>query len=280
MNKLMMYNTCIVLLIAVSLCSCNAPSSPAKKETGKKTIMAIFAHPDDEVDVSPLLAKLAKKGHNVYLVVATRGDVGVTDHAKIPAGDSLANVRTRETICSNEVLGILPPVMLGLGDGALTNRPTLAVLNHRIDSVITKYKPDIVITWGPDGGSGHPDHRMVGNVVSEIYQSGQHSSFDKLFYTGIPTENWNNPPKYSTELGNEVHTTYHTVKREYLTTRIKCDTAEIEQGIRAMYCYKSQYTEEEMKDNRLWTLYMNRDTVYLRTPYASATQDISYDIFE
>src|SRR4051812_34352187 len=94
----------------------------------KKVIMAVFAHPDDEVDVAPLLSKLAGEGHQVYLVVATKGEIGVTEHAKIPAGDSLAHVRERETDCNCTVLGIMPPIMLGLGDASLTSRRALSIL--------------------------------------------------------------------------------------------------------------------------------------------------------
>lgn len=262
-------------MLFIGLFSCS--DTPEKQATQqKKVIMAVFAHPDDEVDVAPLLSTLAKEGNDVYLVIATKGEIGVTDHAKIPAGDSLAHVRERETICNCTVLGIKPPIMLGFGDANLKSRSTLAELHRKLDSVFAAIPPDIVITWGPDGGSGHPDHRMVGDVVTEIYQSGQSPKIGNLYFTGIPTENWQNPPLYLTELGKEVHKTYKTVKKEFLTTRIKCEKPEIEKAINAMYCYKSQYTAAEMADNRLWTLYMNRDTVYLR-PFAFQ-QGISFHL--
>lgn len=58
----------------------------------KKVIMAIFAHPDDEAvsNVSPLLTKYANEGYTVYLVIATKGELGVAKHANIPPGDTLA----------------------------------------------------------------------------------------------------------------------------------------------------------------------------------------------
>lgn len=275
MNK---FPVTLALLLCLYSCHSGAPSQPATHPQKKKVIMAVFAHPDDEVDVAPLMSKLAREGHDVYLVVATKGEIGVTEHAKIPAGDSLAHVRARETECNCTVLGIHPPIMLGMGDAALTNRPALLILRNKLDSVFNEKKPDIVITWGPDGGSGHPDHRMVGDVVTEIFQSGQSSTFGQLYFTGIPTENWLKPPTYQTDLGKEVHETYKTVKKEFLTTRIKCEKEEINKAIEAMYCYKSQYTTAEMADNKLWTLYMNRDTVYLR-PYRSRNT-ISFDLFE
>lgn len=265
-------------LFTASIWSCNNPAPVKEQEPQKKTIMAVFAHPDDEVDVAPLLSKLAKEGHNVYLVVATKGEIGVREHAKIPAGDSLAHVRLDETICNCKILGIKAPIMLGMGDASLTSWTALATLRQKLDSVFRLMKPDIVITWGSDGGSGHPDHRMVGNVVTEIFQSGQSEKFDKLYYTGIPTEHWRETPEYFTALGKEYHETYKAVKKEFLTTRIKCEKPEIEKAIEAMYCYKSQYTKEEMADNRTWTLFMNRDTVYLR-PFGFSNK-ISYTIFD
>ena len=271
-----MKRICLGILIAGFFGCSNGRLNPDGQQ--KKVIMAVFAHPDDEVDVAPLLSKLAKEGHQVYLVIATKGEIGITEHAKIPAGDSLAHVRERETICNCTILGIRPPIMLGLGDASLTSRRVLAVLRQKLDSVFSAIPPDIVITWGPDGGSGHPDHRMVGDVVTEIFQSGQSSKFGNLFFTGIPTENWQRPPVYLTDLGKEVHETYKTVKKEFLTTRIKCEKPEIEKAINAMYCYKSQYTQAEMSDNRLWTLYMNRDTVYLR-PFVSQ-KEISFNLFD
>lgn len=272
-----MRNTIVLFAIAFFYsCSPVTKDDNPPAQEKKKVIMAVFAHPDDEVDVSPLLSRLSKEGHAVYLTIATKGEIGVTEHAKIPAGDSLASVRAEETACTCAILGIKPPVLLGLGDASLTNNHNLTILRGKLDSVFRLYKPDVVITWGPDGGSGHPDHRMVGDVVTEIYQSGQSAEFKDLYYTAIPTEHWQNPPVYVTELGKSVHETYKTVKKEYLTTRIKCDKEEIDKGIEAMYCYKSQYTREEMGDNKLWTLYMNRDTVYLR-PYLH--KQISYSLF-
>lgn len=242
--------------------ACQSAESP-------KTIMAVFAHPDDEIDVSPLLSKLAAKGHKVYLTIATRGDMGVRDHAQIPAGDSLANVRARETACACTEMGIQPPVLLGLNDGKLANNTALELLRIKLDSVFTLYQPDLVITWGPDGGSGHPDHRMVGAVVSQLYQRGPASPFPMLLYTGIPTDHWELVPPYQAEESKRYHAGYKTLNKKHLPIRIKSDTAMQEKAIRAMRCYASQYPTEELDDNELWMKNMNRDTVYLRSYLSS-----------
>ena len=277
MSNYFLFAVCLLLLS----CSNEQKQSSEPKAESKispKTIMAVFAHPDDEIDVSPLLTKLASQGHKVYLTIATNGDMGVRDHARIPAGDSLANVRARETECTCKTLGINPPIMLGLGDGKLTNRNALSVLRKRLDSVFTIYKPDIVITWGAEGGSGHPDHRMVGAVVTEIFQSGQSSHFGKLFYTAIPTEHWRNEPSYASEISMDYHRGYKKKKKKYLPIRIWCSEAENKIAREAMRCNTSQYPPEELDDNELWMTNMNKDTVYLR-PYTNAGY-VSDDIFK
>ncbi len=277
MKNYFLYAACILLF------SCgNKQQSSAEKKTETtdtpKTVMAVFAHPDDELDVSPLLTRLASQGHKVYLTIATNGDMGIREHANIPAGDSLAHVRARETACTCETLGINPPVMLGMGDGRLSNWDALSMLRRKLDSVFAIYKPDVVITWGAEGGSGHPDHRMVGAVVTEIFQAGQSPAFGKLFYTAVPTEHWRDQPPYTSEPQTSYHRQYKPVQKKYLPVRIWCSEQENKIAREAMRCNTSQYPPEELDDNELWMTYMNKDTVYLR-PYTNAGY-ISDDIFK
>lgn len=230
----------------------------------KKIIMAIFAHPDDEFTVSPLLTKYANEGHTVYLVIATKGELGVSEHAKIPAGDTLANVRAQEAACSCEKLGIKPPILLGFGDGSLSNDFMRRPLRGKIDSVIKLYQPDVVITWGPDGGYGHMDHRMVHNIVTELFQSGNYLNPQELFYTGIPTENWRRTPNFKTEGIKRMYGSWKPVKKEYLTVQIRCSQQELAKAEAALKCNQSQFSKEQMEDIMLFMTNTGRDTVFLR----------------
>src|SRR5690349_5131831 len=90
-------------------------SCAASAQKGK-TLLAVFAHPDDEQTVVPVLAKYASEGAQVYLIIATDGRFGVAPHAHIPAGDTLAAVRKEEAKCAAEKLGINPPIFIGLPD--------------------------------------------------------------------------------------------------------------------------------------------------------------------
>ncbi len=249
-----------------------------KEQKEKKIIMAIFAHPDDEAvsNVTPLLTKYAKEGFTVYLVIATKGELGTSQHAKIPAGDTLAMTRAGEAVCACKKLGIEPPVLLELGDASLAKEFTGKPLRQKLDSVFKLYKPDILITWGPDGGYGHIDHRMVHNVVTELFQSGDYSEPQQLYYTGIPSENLKPAPNFKTWV-KRMFELWKPVKKEYLTTRIKCSKENIADAHAAMQCHISQFSKEEMEDIKLWMNNTNRDTVYLK-PFIPVKK-ISYSLF-
>ena len=101
-----------VLLLAVLIFY----SQLAHAQPDPRVVLVVIAHPDDETTMGGVLARLAEDGQ-VFLVVATDGRYGVSDHANIPAGDSLVSVRAQEVACSSERLGIEPPILLGLHDG-------------------------------------------------------------------------------------------------------------------------------------------------------------------
>jgi LmbE family N-acetylglucosaminyl deacetylase len=268
-----MRNSILVIIAALTI-SFVPPSLPKDK----KIIMAVFAHPDDEIDVMPLLSLYARKGNDVYLVIATNGEKGVAEHAMIPAGDTLARVRKGEAYCACQTMDIHDPILLGMNDGSLDEDFTGQPLHQKLDSIFRLYQPDVVITWGPEGGYGHMDHRLVHDVVTEIFQSGQLVKPKALYYSGIPMENFKELPDFQGKMTKLLKIIWKPVKKEYLTTRIKFDKVDIDRSIRAMYCHKSQFSPLEMIDIKYWMEKMNRDTVYLR-PFLPSTK-IQFGLFE
>jgi LmbE family N-acetylglucosaminyl deacetylase len=266
-----MYRMPIIIFLLLAITNLNY-----KKIESPKIIMAVFAHPDDESFISPLLAKYAAGGNKIFLVLATNGEKGARNYTGIPAGDSLAKKRQQEAACASTKLNIQPPIFLGMNDGELDVDFTGAPLRKKIDSVFNIYKPDIVITWGPDGGYGHLDHRMVHNVVTELFQSGLSPFPKSLFYGGIPSSRWQQKPVFKTGMLNFFHNAWKPVSDEYLTTRIKCSVADWEKGFQALQCHWSQFTTDEMEELKEWMKKMNNDTIYLR-PFAHK-QKISYTI--
>src|SRR5690242_20879693 len=114
-------------------------SSPAQgTPSSPRAIMAIFAHPDDERVVGPLLSRLAREGRETHLVIATDGSQGVTDFAKIPAGAALAAARVKEATCAANRLGVKQLHIIGLPDGGLASFDVLGKLRSRLVAIIDR----------------------------------------------------------------------------------------------------------------------------------------------
>src|SRR5687768_9035862 len=161
--RLRLASLALLLLAALLPRAAAAQGSP-------RTIMAVFAHPDDERIVGPLLARFAREGHRVHWVIATDGSKGVRDYAGIPAGPALAAARAEESRCAATRMGIPAPTMLGLEDGGLASFDALGRLRREVARIVEEVRPQAILTIGPEGGTGHPDHRLLGNVATEAVQ--------------------------------------------------------------------------------------------------------------
>jgi len=211
-------------------------------QESSRTLVAIFAHPDDEQMVSPLLARYAREGADVHLVIATDGQKGVEDHAGIPAGEALATARAAEARCACEKLGIHPPVLLGLVDGDLHKTENKATLLREVARLFTELKPDVVVTWGPDGVTGHTDHRMISSVVSELVQRSATDAPRQLFYAGLSTEHLG---EISVPAAQGMLEQFAFVRDRYLPVRIAYQQEDAQAAATSLACHESQYTPEE-----------------------------------
>ena len=209
-----------------------------------KTILAIFAHPDDDATIGPLLAHYANLGVRVHLTIVTSGQQGVTPHAKIPAGSELAAVREAESRAACKAYGIEEPDLLGEQDGTLGGMKRHDEIVKRLRTIIEKVQPSVVITFGPDGVTGHPDHRAVGNMVSEIFQdlNVEHAGgrvLSKLYYVAVPASRLASAPAKLAAIVSG------SVNDAYITTVIDAKDG-LRAAARAQECYQSQYTPEGM----------------------------------
>lgn len=134
-----------------------------------KTVVAIFAHPDDEAfGPGGTMAKFAKT-HNVYLLCATKGEEGLPSEALAKEGgkNGIGNIREKELITAAKILGIKKVIFLGFGDGTLCNN-NYHNLADKIKSHLLKIKPQTVITTENRGVSGHIDHMVVSMVTTFV----------------------------------------------------------------------------------------------------------------
>lgn len=242
-----------------------------------KTIMAIFAHADDDMTVLPILAKYAKEGVNIHSVIVTDGSKGVKKHANIPAGDSLAKARSDEAYCVTTTLGINPPILLNYTDGELALGGNAYSLDNKIDSLFNKYQPDVIITWGPDGGHGGIDHRIVSNVVTEVFQNESSRNIQQLLYVGFLKESFDMSPKLKTSSVNWLKENLRTTQKKFLTYRIPLMKEDFKLARKALGCYKSQLYPEYM-DEIFLLLGQTEGLIYLR-PW-NGSEIVKTDIFD
>lgn len=130
-------------------------------------LLAVLAHPDDEsLGFGGTLAKYASEGVETYLVTATRGERGRFGSQGKGADPLLvARVREDELRAAARVLGIREVTILGYPDGAVDDVPAATAI-YAIASHIRRIRPDAVITFGPDGAYGHPDHIAISQFTT------------------------------------------------------------------------------------------------------------------
>ena len=205
-----------------------------------RTILAVFAHPDDEIAVGSLLALYAAEGHDVYLVTITSGQIGGSN-TDIPVGDALGAARESETRCSAAKLGIHPPFLLGFMDGDLADRKvTFPAVLEKLRQIIREVKPDVMVTFGPDGAYGHEDHRIASVLATEVFQEPYEAGAkppSKLYYRALPQS------RVEAEKGTRFDR-YSPLRDEFVTTTIDA-SAYLEHVWQAMQCHATQWAPVE-----------------------------------
>lgn len=149
-------------------------------------LLCIFAHPDDEVFCAGgTIAKYVANGAQVMVVSATKGDAGQIRDARIATRRTLGMVRAAELQASCQHLGAQVAVCLDYGDGTLKDLDINILVEH-ITKIIREFKPDVVITFGPDGAYGHPDHIVIGEAVTiACTLAGDQASFAHQIASGL-----------------------------------------------------------------------------------------------
>ncbi len=129
-------------------------------------LLCVFAHPDDEVFCSGgTIARYVSVGAQVMVISATKGDAGQIRDANIATRRTLGRVREQELFASCRHLGAQSVQCLDYGDGTLKDLDINILVEH-IVKIIREFRPDVVITFGPDGAYGHPDHIVIGEATT------------------------------------------------------------------------------------------------------------------
>lgn len=130
--------------------------------TDQMKLMCVLAHPDDEsLGVGGILAKSADEGVTTSLLTATRGERGWFGREdEYPGPDRLAARREEELQAAAAELGLHEVSLLGYEDGRLDQADPQAAIGE-IAAHVRRFRPQVVVTFGPFGSYGHPDHIAV-----------------------------------------------------------------------------------------------------------------------
>src|SRR5258708_6458529 len=154
---------------------------------GAPRILGVFAHPDDETFCAGgTFAKSIAGGAEVMVVSATHGEAGQIRSPRVATRRTLAAVREQELRLACQRLGVQHALCLEYVDGTLSSVDA-EELSGRVVEIIRSFRPDVVITFGPDGGYGHPDHIAISAATTAACQrSAQSDQFPAQLAAGLP----------------------------------------------------------------------------------------------
>jgi LmbE family N-acetylglucosaminyl deacetylase len=152
-----------------------------------RRLLGVFAHPDDEVFCAGgTMAQAAEAGAEVMIVSATRGERGQIRDARVATRRTLGAVREGELAAAAAELGVQRVRVLAYPDGTLPQHRSS--LSAAITGIMRQYDPDTVITFGADGGYGHPDHVAISELTTEAFRAlvGDRNRGQRLYHAVFP----------------------------------------------------------------------------------------------
>jgi len=275
-----------------------------KDKWALRTLLAVFAHPDDETfGPGGTLAKYAAEGVAVHLVCATRGEAGESDVTDWGACEDLACRREEELRCAASILGLTEVHLLGYRDSGMAGSPANHhpqaliqadpdVLAGQVADLMRQLRPQVVLTFDPYGGYGHPDHiAMHRATVAAFERLPEGERPQKLYFAAFPhtTLRWSVRlmPLFGadpTAVGKNRDINLRVVLEHELpiTTRIDIRaTYDVKQ--RAAACHSSQQSGPRSFWGRLpaWLVrrWQSTETFYRAVPPFKPDERVERDLF-
>jgi LmbE family N-acetylglucosaminyl deacetylase len=150
------------------------------------TILSVWAHPDDETYLSAgLMAAAVRAGNRVVCVTATRGEAGSLDQERWPP-ETIAAVRESELLEALTLLGVTEHYWLDYVDGTCSG-VRIEDGTEAVRWILELVAPDSVLTFGPEGMTGHPDHKAVHHWTTEAFRLAG-TSKAALYYATVTPE--------------------------------------------------------------------------------------------
>jgi len=214
------------------------------------SILAVFVHPDDETIIGPLLAYCAIHGITVRIVCLSSGETFTLPDCDVPVGEETARLREGEMRGACRIYGVPEPLffrersdLLGLLAG-----PEYARVQERLRRIVNEWRTDTWITFGPEGFTGHTDHKATCCLVTDLFQrwdSGPDESLlaRRLYYVCLPQS------VYDRLTPDQRFFNPVPVQDEFVTTVVDASDG-LNAGCEAFGAYASQFLPEHVEGAR------------------------------
>ncbi len=218
-------------------------------------IVAVFAHPDDETWINGTVALIASKTPLFHVVYVTSGDAGSDVSGQDLEGQALAREREREVQKALIALGVQePPIFLQLPDSKLHQSDNRVRMQSKLDEVFQEYQPEVVLTFGEDGITGHTDHRLVGMAARKA--ADESDTVRVVLNITISEQRAKALNGYAADMGIDLPSIYPTLPVDNTSVDLRVNVKKFAaQRIEAFASHKTQFPPLL---NTLWSEFVSR----------------------
>jgi LmbE family N-acetylglucosaminyl deacetylase len=253
-----------------------------------RRVACVFAHPDDDTfGVGGSLALHAQDELELTVILATSGEAGRIADASLATRETLASVREAEDLASWRALGLEPDLrFLGHPDGRLDGFPHAALVDE-VRALLDVVAPEVVVTFGAEGITGHADHVTIGRAATEAFgalrtTAGGHA-FSRLLHVAIAQSRLDRLNELLRERGFEpMDPTQPFMPRGVPDAAVgaRVDvTAAYERKLEALRCHKTQAELEDVPFD-LWPEILSIEAFVVAWPERRPRDSVLTDIFE
>jgi len=253
-----------------------------------RRVACVFAHPDDDTfGVGGSLALHAEDELELTVILATSGDAGRIADASLATRETLAKVREAEDLASWYALGLEPDLrFLRHPDGGVNAIPRGEVVAE-VRGVLEEVAPEVVVTFGPDGITGHDDHVAIGAIATEAFGALRSSSggaaFSRLLHSAIAQSSLDRLNQLLRVRGLEpMDPAQPFVPRGVPDVEIgaRVDASSVyERKLEAIRCHRTQAELEDVPFD-LWPEMLSTEAFVVAWPERRPRDPVLADVFE
>jgi N-acetylglucosamine malate deacetylase 2 len=205
-------------------------------------LLAVLAHPDDEsMGAGGLIVRHTRNDVMVHLVCATRGEEGWGGKPPGARREDLAKIRTAEMEAAATALALAGVEIWDYPDGGV-DKCDRTEITQRIGQAIMTVRPAAVVTWGPDGGYGHPDHIAIGSFTDDAVAAMPEGDRPALYHLAVDeqlAEFYREVAQLTSPDGEALP----AAVADHVDIVMDLSADEVQMKLRAIYCHESQLAD-------------------------------------